>query len=124
MANEDGAGSLDMRAVDTLRQSVGGDSEFLDELIQTFLEESPGQAAELRTAVAGGDTQTARRVAHTLKSNAATFGIVGLIDPSRAIEERAAEGSLDGLDDLLQAVDGALADARPALLALAAGDAA
>ena len=124
MENEDGAGSLDMRAVDTLRQSVGGDSEFLDELIQTFLDESPGQAAELRTAVAGGDAQTARRVAHTLKSNAATFGIVGLIDPSRAIEERAAEGSLDGLDDLLHAVDSALADAKPALLALAAGDAA
>ena len=124
MANDDWAGSLDIRAVDTLRQSVGGDAEFLDELIQTFLEESPGQAAELRAAVAGGDATTARRVAHTLKSNAATFGIVNLEGPSRAIEERAAEGSLDGLDDLLQTVDAALAEARPALLALAAGDAA
>jgi HPt (histidine-containing phosphotransfer) domain-containing protein len=119
VADEDWAGSLDIHAVQTLRQTVGGDSAFLAELIETFLDDSPGQLDALRAATAAGDADQARRVAHTLKSNGATFGIVRLQEAGRELEERVSEGNLDGAAELVTAVDEALAQARPALEALA-----
>ena len=114
------AASLDIRAVQALRESVGNDDAFVAELVDTFLEESPGQLAELRTATAAGDAEAVRRVAHTLKSNAATFGIIRLEHASRELENRASGGDLDGADELVGEVDTALAEARPELEALSA----
>jgi HPt (histidine-containing phosphotransfer) domain-containing protein len=42
-----------------------------------------------------------RRVAHTLKSNAATFGAMVLSDACRALEVVAREGRLDGAVELV-----------------------
>jgi HPt (histidine-containing phosphotransfer) domain-containing protein len=63
-----------------------------------------------------------RRGAHTLKSNGATFGIVRLREVCRELESRASEGNLDGADRLVGEVEEAVAEARPALEALIAGD--
>jgi HPt (histidine-containing phosphotransfer) domain-containing protein len=115
--------SLDTHAVQSLRESVGGDDAFVHELVETFLADSPGQLAALRAATDEGDAVEVRRVAHTLKSNAATFGIRPLSDACRELEARASEGNLDGAEQLVAVVDEALAEARPALQALAANGA-
>ena len=44
--------SLDTSALQALRESTGDDAEFLAELVTTFLDESPGQLAELQDATA------------------------------------------------------------------------
>jgi histidine phosphotransfer protein HptB len=111
--------SLDTSALQALRESIGHDAEFLAELVATFLDDSPTQLAELRLAAANGDAVEVRRGAHTLKANAATFGIVGLTDICRELETRASEANLNGADQLVSAIGDSLANARPALEALA-----
>ena len=68
---------IDSAALDRLRGSVG--DEFVGELVATFLGDAPAQLAALRGAVERGDAEEARRAAHTLKSNGATFGAERLL---------------------------------------------
>jgi HPt (histidine-containing phosphotransfer) domain-containing protein len=110
--------ALDSSALDALRASVGDDTAFLSELVATFLADAPQQLTELRAALASGNAQDVARDAHTLKSNAATFGIVRLNEICRDLEGRASEGNLEGADALVTAIGEALAEARPALEAL------
>jgi HPt (histidine-containing phosphotransfer) domain-containing protein len=114
--------SLDTSAVRALRESIGDDAEFLAELVATFLQDSPAQLAELRAAAANGSADDVRRGAHTLKSNAATFGIVRLTGLCRELENRASDGNLDGVEELVGAIGDALGEARPALEALTVVD--
>jgi HPt (histidine-containing phosphotransfer) domain-containing protein len=71
-------------AIDAARfadlQSTAG-ADFVVELIDTFLQEAPGLLAELRAAHAAGDADGYRRAAHSLKSNANTFGAAELGAP-------------------------------------------
>jgi HPt (histidine-containing phosphotransfer) domain-containing protein len=113
--------SLDTGAVTALLESVGNDREFLGELVGTFLDQSAGQFAELQAAAARGDIAEVRRSAHTLKANAATFGITDLERASRELEGRAHAGDLAGTEPLVTSIGDALAEARPALESLRAG---
>lgn len=72
-----------------LKATIG--AEFIKELVDTFLEEAPGMMAELRRARAEGKDAAYRRAAHSLKSNASTFGAAGLSALAREME-------LEGLD--------------------------
>jgi len=54
---------IDDAAFAELLETVGGDLEFLAELIDTYLGDSPGLFAQLRAAIAAGDAVTARRAA-------------------------------------------------------------
>jgi HPt (histidine-containing phosphotransfer) domain-containing protein len=114
--------SLDTSALQALRESTGDDAEFLAELVATFLEDSPVQLAELRSATMSGNAVEVRRGAHTLKSNGATFGVVRLTDLCRQLESQASDGTLAGAMELVSAIGDALAEARPALEALTAAD--
>lgn len=66
-------------------QDAMGD-EFAEELLLTFLSEAPGMLADLRSAAAEGDTERLRRAAHSIKSNAQTFGAEALSSLARDIE--------------------------------------
>ena len=90
---------IDTAAFDELLETVGGDREFLAELIETYLSDSPGLFAELRAAIAAGDAAAARRAAHTLKSTSASFGATDLSAQCREIEAAAAAGDLVGLEE-------------------------
>jgi HPt (histidine-containing phosphotransfer) domain-containing protein len=96
--------TLDRAALDELLETVGGDREFLVELIETYLGDSPGLLTDLSAGIAAGDAAAVRRAAHTLKSTSATFGATGLATTCREIEAAAAE---DDLADLLPRVEGA-----------------
>jgi HPt (histidine-containing phosphotransfer) domain-containing protein len=90
---------LDAAALDRLSDSVG--DEFLGELVGTFLDDAPVQLAALRDALGEGDAEAARRAAHTLKSNGATFGADGFSETCRGLEELARDGALGGAAELL-----------------------
>ena len=83
---------LDEAALGRLRE-LGGE-EFLVELIDTFLAGADGHVASLRRSIDHGDADELRRVAHTLKSSAATFGAGELEEHARELEERARSGRL------------------------------
>jgi len=76
--------SIDATRFAELQATAGAD--FVVELIDTFMQEAPGMLAELREARAARDTDRYRRAAHSLKSNANTFGALTLGALAREIE--------------------------------------
>jgi len=69
---------------------------FLDELLLTFVEDSQELVVTMRRALVQKDTEAFRRAAHSLKSNAASFGAMTLSALARELEGLARAGSLDG----------------------------
>jgi HPt (histidine-containing phosphotransfer) domain-containing protein len=76
--------TLDPEAFSALRDATGND--FVRELIDTFLTEAPTMLADLRESLANGETDRFRRAAHSLKSNANTFGALALGALARDLE--------------------------------------
>jgi HPt (histidine-containing phosphotransfer) domain-containing protein len=78
------APAIDEAAFAELQASAG--AHFVGELIDTFLEEAPAMLDELRAAAASASAVAFRRAAHSLKSNANTFGATVLGDMARELE--------------------------------------
>lgn len=76
--------TIETSVLDDLEEAVGAD--FLVELIETFLAEAPGMMADLQAGHDSGDTDGLRCAAHSLKSNASTFGAPILAEAARQIE--------------------------------------
>ena len=77
--------AIDLATFAELRESTGQD--FTTELVETFAEDLPQMLATLRQAHAAGDATTFRRAAHSIKSNASTFGALPLASLARALEQ-------------------------------------
>jgi HPt (histidine-containing phosphotransfer) domain-containing protein len=75
---------IDAATFAELQASAG--SDFVGELIDTFFEEAPAMLAELRRALGAGEGEAFRRAAHSLKSNANTFGALVLGMLARELE--------------------------------------
>ena len=91
--------AIDLAVLHALRDAT--DAQFLRELASTFLEEAPGMLRDLRESLGTQDADRFRRAAHSLKSNALTFGAASLGAQARALELGGlpADGSsLDTLD--------------------------
>jgi HPt (histidine-containing phosphotransfer) domain-containing protein len=91
---------LDAAALERLRDSVG--DEFVGELVGTFLDDAPVQLTALRNALEAGDAEAARRAAHTLKSNGATFGASRFSETCRTLEEMAKARALADAEPVLR----------------------
>jgi HPt (histidine-containing phosphotransfer) domain-containing protein len=104
------------RAVFSELQATAG-ADFIVELVDTFLEEAPQMLAELRAAQAAGAAERFRRAAHSLKTNANTFGAIALGAKARELELGGLPRGAGGIDDL-QSLYGA---ATTALRELARG---
>ena len=103
-------------ALAQLEETVG-DREFVAELIGDFLDGLPAQLAALREASSNGDEEHLHRVAHTLKSNAATFGAAGLAEACRELEQAARGAEPPETRELVARVEAEAARAEPALAA-------
>jgi histidine phosphotransfer protein HptB len=75
---------IDRHVFDELKDTAG--AEFVVELVDTFFEEAPGLVADMQQALARGDVPALKRAAHSLKSNAHTFGALPLAALARAVE--------------------------------------
>jgi len=80
---------IDKAVYEELQETAG--AEFVDDLVDTFLEEATGMLAELRSARADNHADRFRRAAHSLKTNSNTFGAMKLGAAARDLE-------LKGLD--------------------------
>ena len=88
MADESAAiPHFDPVAIEKLR-NVAGDqgAAFVMEMAQLFLDESTRSLEELAKARDQGDWKTVARVAHSLKSSAATLGLMRLSAACTALE--------------------------------------
>ena len=91
----DSEGVIDRVVLDNLLEAVGGDGEFLAELLETFFADTPQQFTTMRNALSDGNSQEFRRAAHSLKSNSANFGAMDLSKKAKALEEMGKSGELD-----------------------------
>ena len=83
---------LDINIFNALKESVGAD--FVGELMNTFFEDANAQMLEMNSALASKDTESFRRAAHSLKSNAATFGAADLSALARELEMMGRDNNL------------------------------
>lgn len=92
---------IDKGTLDSLIAAT--DEEFVKELIETFLEDSPSLIAEMRMALDTHAPEVFQRAAHTLKSNAASFGAFRLSESAKELEMIGKSGDLkssgDKIDD-------------------------
>lgn len=109
--------ALDIAAYEQLLDITGGDLAFLDELVDTYLEDADAQVAALRQAVADADPGAIVRPAHTLKSSSANVGAMRVAALCRALEADARTGVVPEMAARVDACDTAIAEARAALLA-------
>ena len=77
---------LDQTVVDELRESVGGDDDFVRELVATYVEEARTHVDGMTDAATAGDSAAIVRPAHTLKSTSASIGAMRLSAICRDIE--------------------------------------
>ena len=105
------------RSSQRLAESMGGDDAFVAELIEQFVTDSPALVAAARHGLEAGDADEVRRAAHTLKSNAATFGANELADRSSRLEAAAKAGTLDDGPARLEAIEDELGRVHAALRA-------
>jgi len=89
---------IDQSTFEELRQMSGED--FINELIDAFLEEGPNMLNNMKTALETKDVESFRRNAHSLKSNANTFGATQLGVQAKELEYMARENNLDVGDRL------------------------
>lgn len=80
---------------------VGGDAELLNDLLQTFLEDAPGQLAALTKAFEDGDLAHLGKLAHTLKGSSGTICAEDLHKTALDLEAAAREEKRDAAEKIL-----------------------
>ena len=100
-----------------LVEMTGGEMDFVDELVDTFLEDGERQVAALQVAIsAAGAPDSIVRPAHSLKSSSLNVGALGLGELSRALEEAARSGAVPDAAERVDAIASGFQDVRAALL--------
>ena len=96
-----------------LRKSAGDD--FVAELVQAFAEDAPGLLDDLHSAQAVGDAGRFTSAAHALKSNAQTFGAMGLAEAARVLEHGGLPADPAALQTLTHGLAPLIAELRASL---------
>ena len=109
--------TLDPDAMARLLEITGGDRAFVDELIDTFLEDAERQLGGLATAAEHSQIDALVRPAHSLKSNSVNVGATVLADQCRSLEADARAGHVPDLGPRVAAVTAEFDAVRDALLA-------
>ena len=89
---------IDRATFNELKQVSGED--FINELIDAFLDDAPNLISSMRDALLTKDVESFRRNAHSMKSNASTFGAVELSTLAGELELMARESNFDVGDRL------------------------
>ena len=89
--------TLDPAAMARLLEITGDDAAFVDELVDTFIEDAGAQLVALRAAAEARDEAAAVRPAHSLKSNSMNVGATVLAELTRAIEMDGRAGAIPDL---------------------------
>lgn len=103
---------IDQDVFADLKEATGDD--FVAELVNTFLDETPGIIDDLKTTVLEADADGYRRAAHSIKSNASTFGATALAELAREMDLGALPSAADAssIDELQSSFDVAATELR------------
>lgn len=84
---------INQTTFEELKQMSGDD--FINELIEAFLDDAPKMINAMQTALAAKDVESFRRNAHSMKSNANTFGATELGALAKELEMMGKENNLE-----------------------------
>jgi len=84
---------IDPATFEELKQMSGED--FINELIDAFLDDAPNMIQNMESALEARDVESFRRNAHSMKSNANTFGAMELAALAKELEFMGKENNLD-----------------------------
>ena len=113
---DEATAAIDAATFAGLLDMTGGDMEFVDELVDTYVSDGDQQVAALRAALPAGAPEGLVRPAHSLKSSSLNIGALALAELCRNLEEAARGGAVTDAADRVDAIAVAYADARQALL--------
>jgi HPt (histidine-containing phosphotransfer) domain-containing protein len=108
--------TFDPNAMTRLLEITGGDVAFVDELVDTFLDDATAQLDAMRAAGAAHDVDAIVRPAHSLKSNSDNVGATVLADQCRSLEADGRAGHVPELAERIAAIEAEFAAVRSALL--------
>ena len=84
---------IDQATFEELKQMSGED--FITELIDAFLDDAPNMLSNMESALEAKDVESFRRNAHSLKSNANTFGASELGELAKELEQMGKDNDLE-----------------------------
>ena len=84
---------------------LGGDTDFLHELLGEMLGQIDSDMVMLKEAVENSDFKSVQRLAHGLKGASANLDITKLFQLFRELEERAEKEIIEGADALLSEIN-------------------
>ena len=99
------ADPVDRAAYAALFETVGGDTEFLGELVGEFVSEAVRLVANMQAAAEAGRAADLARDAHQLKSSSASLGALVLSQLCGDLEAHARECSSPGLVGRVAAIE-------------------
>lgn len=99
-----------------LEDELGADVAI--ELIELFLEDAPSQLEAMARALEGGDTETLKRAAHSLKGSCSNLGLEALSRSAAALEQHTGAQGCEGAEPLLASVKTEHGRLQPGLEAL------
>ena len=111
---------IDLAVFDALLESIGGDREFLAELLQTYFDDSPRLLGAMQVALAANNAEEFRRAAHSFKSNSKSFGAMTLSELAKGLEEMGKSGMLEGAAERIAQAEAEYARVKAALQAFTA----
>lgn len=109
-------GAIDAATFANLLEMTGGDMAFVDELVDTYLDEGDRLVEDLVVAATAGDVEAMVRPAHSMKSSSLNVGALELGALCRSLEEDARSGALDDPVGRANAIKLGFAEARADLL--------
>lgn len=89
--------------------------DFLVELIDVYLNDTPNRLRQLRQAFDGDDTATFVREAHTLKSSSANVGAMGLSALAKEMEFAGRDGEIEKMATELNRLEEEFAQVKAVL---------
>lgn len=93
---------LDQSALDELRACDPEGTGLLAELIEIYLTDTPPRLNALRLAFEAGQPQALAHEAHALKSSSAQLGARALAETCKRLEMLGREGTLAGVEPLVE----------------------
>ncbi|MBC7083373.1 MAG: AAA family ATPase [Firmicutes bacterium] len=87
------------------REMIGGDEDFLIELIETFLRDMPAKLAILREALRRKDAATLRLQAHGMRSSGYLLGVTDFAGLCQRLESAALAAEMDAAEELTAAIE-------------------
>lgn len=101
---------------EALLDLVDDDPDFLQTLVQTFLDDCESYMAAIRTAVAEEDAITLKEEAHGLKGAVANLQAASAQEAARRLEEMGRSGTFDDADTALDDLEEEIERLRSALV--------